>query len=81
MSLLTLIQRAAGQLNLAQPTTVIGNTTADTALMYQLALQDGYETVDSYSWAQLQKLFTITLAATATTGTWTTFLNPCRGET
>lgn len=65
MSLLTIATNAARALNISIPTTVIGNTDLNAALLLRLAQEEGEELCRRHDWQALttEKTFT-TLAAT-----------------
>lgn len=64
MSLLTLIDGACGQLNIAQPTTVISSTDLQARQLLALARLEGKELARRFEWQTLKKEGTfVTLAA------------------
>lgn len=65
MSLLTIIQNAARALNISVPTTVVGNTDLNTALLLRLAQEEGKELARRHDWQKItkEKTFTTTAAA------------------
>lgn len=63
MSLLTLIDGACGQLNIAQPTTIISSTDLQTRQLLALAQLEGKELARRFDWELLKKEGTFTTLA------------------
>ena len=65
MSLLTIVQNAAGRLGLDIPGAVVGNTNENVVSMFRLANQEGKALSRRYPWQVLmkEKIFTTTAAA------------------
>jgi hypothetical protein len=64
MSLLTLCQGAARQLNVAVPTSIVGNTGNETAmLLLRLASEEGFSLMRRYPWQVLTSEQTFTTVA------------------
>jgi hypothetical protein len=75
MSLLSLIQGACGELNLAQPTAVVASTDLQTRQLLALAKKEGKELARRFNWELLKKegTFTTLAAETQVTSITTTF--------
>jgi len=66
MSLLTIIDGACGELNIAQPSTVIASTDLATRQLLALARKEGKELARRFDWQVLLKEATFTTAAAET---------------
>lgn len=78
MTLLTIVDRAFGQINLAQPASVVGSTDPAVRQMLAFASEEGKELARRFDWQILQKEGTFTTVATETqvaalTSTFTDF--------
>lgn len=67
-SLLTLVQTAAGEMNLAVPSSVVGNTTQDVVTMYYLANGLGRNIAKQFDWQALATQYIFTVQYTTITG-------------
>jgi hypothetical protein len=63
MTLLTIVQDAADQVGVYQPTTVVGNTDPDAAKFLRLSQKVGRKLISAYDWQALRKEVTFTAAA------------------
>lgn len=68
MTLLQLIQQAAGEMNLAIPSSVVGNQTQDVVTMYRLLNGCGYELQREMDWQALVTQYIFTVQYTSITG-------------
>jgi hypothetical protein len=64
MSLLTIVQNASDQVEIAQPTSVIGNTSVDAQKFLRLANKVGRRLMKIFPWQALSKETTFTSVAT-----------------
>ena len=72
MSLLTLIQSVATELNINSPSTVIGNTNKQIIQLLRLANNEGKQLASRYRWQAHQSESTFTSVATESQGAMTT---------
>lgn len=70
-TMLQLIQQATGEMGLNVPTSVAGNTTADTVQQLALLNAVGYEVYREYQWQKQTAIHTFTTDVVTTTGTLT----------
>lgn len=71
-TLLQLVTQVTGELGIAQPATVVGNTTADVVQILALMNASGYELLRKADWRQLTTPYTFFAQWLTTTGTYTT---------
>lgn len=70
-TMLQLIQQATGEMGLSVPSSVAGNTTADTVQQLALLNAVGYEVQRKFEWQAMTKVNYFNTAALSTTGTVT----------
>lgn len=71
-TMLQLVQQAAGEMSLAVPSAVAGNTTTDVVQMLALLNAVGYELQRQHQWQAICTEYRFTTSYLTTTGTWTT---------
>lgn len=71
MTVLQLIQQAAAEMGVTQPTYVIGNTNLDAVQMLALINAVGYELQNEYPWQALQKEYRFATQSSVLAGTTT----------
>lgn len=71
-TLLQLVTQVTGELGIAQPATVVGNTTQDVVQILALLNASGYELLRKADWRQLTTPYTFFTSFLTTTGTYTT---------
>jgi hypothetical protein len=69
MSLLTIVQSAASEVGVPEPTSVIGSLDATAVQLYRLADRQGKHLAQRYNWEALTKEATFTTVATESQGT------------
>ena len=70
-TVLQLVQQATGEMGLAVPTSVVGNTNTDVIQLLSLINAVGYELTRKYQWQALSKLNLFQTEYLSTTGTVT----------
>lgn len=71
-TMLQLIQQATGEMGIAVPTVVAGNTTQDVVQLLALLNACGYENLRKHAWRELTKQHAFYTQFLTTTGTYTT---------
>lgn len=72
MSLLTLLSGVAAEINIAAPSTIIGNTNREIRQLLQLAQNEGKQLASRYRWQAIKRESTFTSVATESQGEMTT---------
>jgi len=68
MSLLTMVQKAARRIGILSPSSVVGSSDLQITQLLAIAMEEGEELRDRYSWTYRQKEATFTTVATASQG-------------